>query len=132
MPFSTTVVLGRFLARVGQPGDRGAGDLRHQLGEIAHPVRLGHLVEDLHPLAAPRAVRKRQLDAAHRVLDVDEGAGLAARAVHRQRIVDRRLDQEAVEHRAVVAVIVEPVDELRDGGASGRYGCPRRCPGAGR
>ncbi|MNE72339.1 hypothetical protein D3C80_1682720 [compost metagenome] len=31
--------------------------------------------------------------------------------MHRQRIADRRLHQEAVQHRAVVAVIVEAVDQ---------------------
>ena len=57
-------------------------------------------------------VGERELDAADRVLDVDEGAGLAAGAVHGQRVADRGLDQEAVEHRAVVAVVVEAVDQL--------------------
>ncbi len=42
---------------------------------------------------------------------MDERAGLAAGAVHGQRIADRRLHQEAVEHRAVVAVVVEAVDQ---------------------
>src|SRR6185312_2125989 len=88
------------------------GDARNQVGQIAYPVRLGHLVEYLHPLAALRSVLQRKLDAAHRILDMDEGAGLAAGAMHRQRIADRRLDEEAVEHRAVIAVIIEAVDEL--------------------
>ena len=43
---------------------------------------------------------------------MDEGAGLAAGAVDGQRIADRGLDQEAVEHGAVVAVVVEAVDQL--------------------
>ena len=39
---------------------------------------------------------ERELDAADRVLDVDEGASLAAGAVDGQRIADGGLDQEAV------------------------------------
>jgi hypothetical protein len=42
---------------------------------------------------------------------VDEGARLAARAVHRERDVERCLHEEPVEDGAVVAVVVEPVDE---------------------
>jgi len=51
----------------------------------ARAVGLGHLVEDLHPLAGPGRIFERDLDAAHGVLDVDEGAGLAAGAVHGER-----------------------------------------------
>jgi hypothetical protein len=76
-------------------------------------VGFGHLVEDLHPVARAGRAAERKLDAAHAVLDVDEGAGLAAGAVDGERVVDRRLDQEAVQHGAVVAVVVEAVDELR-------------------
>ena len=47
----------------------------------------------------------------HGILDMDEGAGLPAGAVHCQWVADGRLHQEAVEHRPVVAVIVEPIDE---------------------
>ena len=62
---------------------------------------------------SPRCGRivERELDAAHGVLDVDEGPRLAAGPVHGQRIADRRLHQEAVQHRAVVAVVVEAVDQ---------------------
>ena len=76
-------------------------------------MALGHLVEDPHAFAALRRVLDRQLDAADGVLDVDEGARLAAGAVDRQRIADRGLHEEAVEHRAVVAVVVEAVDQPR-------------------
>ena len=50
---------------------------------------------------------ERFLDAAAGVLDVDEGPGLPARPVDGQGIADGRLHQEAVQHRAVVTVVVE-------------------------
>jgi hypothetical protein len=105
------VVLGRLVAGVGHVLDLGAGEVGDLAGQVAHAVRLGHLVEDLHPLAALRRVLQRQLHAAHRVADVDEGARLAAGAVHGEGVADRGLHQEAVEHGAVVAVVVEAVDE---------------------
>lgn len=73
---------------------------------------LRHLVEDLHPVARLRRVLQGQFDAAHRILNVNERAGLATGAMHGQRIVNRCLNQEAVQNRAIVAVIVEPVDQL--------------------
>jgi hypothetical protein len=39
---------------------------------------LGHLVEDLDLVARASVDFQRNFDAAHRILDVDEGAGLAA------------------------------------------------------
>ena len=107
------IVFHRLVAGVGQMVDLGAGQGGHFLGQFAHLVALGHLVEDLHPLALLGRVLKGQLHAAHRIADVDEGASLAAGAVHRERIADRRLHQEAVEHRAVVTVVVEAVGEER-------------------
>ena len=44
-------------------------------------------------------------------LDVDERAGLPAGAVHGQRVADGGLHEEPVQHGAVVAVVVEPVDQ---------------------
>ncbi len=41
-----------------------------------------------------------------------ERSRLAAVAVHRQRVADGGLDQKAIEYGAVVAVVVETVDEL--------------------
>src|SRR3546814_12926928 len=67
------------------------------LGQVADPMGLGHLVADHHPVAGGGRVEDRKLDAAHRVPDVDEGTGLAARAVDGEGIADRRLHQEAVE-----------------------------------
>ena len=104
-------VLVGLLTRIGDHLDRRAGHLDDKGGEIPDPTALGHLVQDLDPLAARRRVLQRQFDAADRVLNVDEGPGLAAGAVDRQRIADRRLHQKPVQHRAVVAVIVEPVDQ---------------------
>ena len=107
------VVLRRLLARVGQIGDRGrrsssATSSARSRTRCVSVIWLKILTRS----PRLRRVRERELDAAHRVLDVDEGAGLAAGAVNGQRIADRRLDQEAVQHRAVVAVIVEAVDQL--------------------
>src|SRR5690606_2383340 len=68
------IVLRRLLARIGEVGDRRPGHARDELGEIAHAVRLGHLVEDLHTVAALRRVFERQLDATDGILDMDECA----------------------------------------------------------
>lgn len=51
-----------------------------------------------------------ELDAAHHVLDVDEGAGLASGSMYRQRIADAGLHEEAVQNRSVVAVILKAVN----------------------
>ena len=95
-----------------------------QLGELAHAVRLGDLVEHRDLLAALGRVLQGDLDAAHGVADVDERPGLAAGAVHGQRVADRRLHEEAVEHGAVVAVVVEAVDEALVEGRLGGLGAP--------
>ncbi len=118
------VVLGRLLARIGDMGDARAGELGHELGQVPHPVRLGHLVEDLDPIASCRRVEQRQLDAADEITDVDEGAGLAAGAVDGEWMTNGGLDEQAVEHRAVVAVIVEPIDQPRVGQRLGGIGAP--------
>ena len=106
------LVLVGLLARVGQVHHLGPGQPRHQSRKIAHPMCFGHLVEDLHPLASLGRIRQRQLDAAHAILDMDEGPRLPARAMHGQRIADRRLNEEAVQHGAVIAVVIETVDQL--------------------
>ena len=69
------------------------------------------LVNDTDPLARLRRVLDREADALHRVLDIDESAGLSALAVHSQRIANRGLHQETIKYCAVIAVIVEPVDQ---------------------
>ena len=50
-------------------------------------------------------------DALERVHDVQEPAGLAALAVHRERVADHRLHREAVQRRAEELVVVEAGDE---------------------
>ena len=85
--------------------------LEMQFGQFADAVGLGDLVEHADLFAALRRVLQRDLDAADGVADVDERTGLSARAVHRQWVTDRRLHQEAIEDRAVVAVVVEAVDQ---------------------
>ena len=91
--------------------DVRSGDSGDQLGEVDDSVYLGHLVEDPDALAALRRVLDGELDAADAVLEVDEGARLAARAVHGERVADGGLHEEPVEDRAVVAVVVEAVDQ---------------------
>lgn len=107
------IVLDRLVAGVGEVIDLGAGQGGDLLGQFAHLMALSHLVEDLDPLALGGGVLQGQLDALHRVTDVDEGAGLAARAVHGQGVADGGLHQEAVQNRAVVAVVVEAVRQAR-------------------
>ena len=113
-------VLVGLVARIGHVLHHGPGEACHHRGQVAHPVGLGHLVEDLHPHAALGRVGQRQLDTAGHVLDVDERPRLTAGAVHGERIADRGLHQEAVQHGAVVAVVIEavhqPLIELRLGG----------------
>ena len=52
---------------------------------------------------------QRQLDAAHRILDMNEGARLATGAVDGERVADRGLDQEPVQHRAVITVVIKAI-----------------------
>ena len=105
------LVLRRLLARVVDEVDLRAGEAGHELRQVDDAVHLGGLVVDPHPLAALGRVGDRQLDTSHGVADVDERARLAARPVDRQRVADRGLHEEPVQHGAVVAVVVEAVDE---------------------
>mmetsp|Transcript_13932 Transcript_13932/g.35969 ORF Transcript_13932/g.35969 Transcript_13932/m.35969 type:complete len:322 (-) Transcript_13932:537-1502(-) len=105
------LVLGVLLPRVGDARDLRIAHARDNLRYVAHARRLGNLVKDLHWIARVRRVVNGKLDAAARVGDVDEGARLAAGAVDGERDAARRLHQEAVEHRAVVTIIVEAVAE---------------------
>jgi len=98
-------------AGVFQIIDRHAGHLRDHVGQLAHAMRFSHLVQDLNPLAMFGWMLDRQLHAADSVLDVDERASLPARSMHRQRMADRRLHQEAVQHGPIVTVVVEAVDQ---------------------
>ena len=41
---------------------------------------------------------------------MNEGSGLAAGAVHGQRVADCGLHNKAIENRAVVAVVVKPIN----------------------
>ena len=80
-------------------------------GQIPHPMGLGHLIEDVHPLTSLRWILDGEPHATGGVLNMDEGARLAAGAVHGERIADGRLHQEPVQDGAVVAVVVETVDQ---------------------
>ncbi len=55
---------------------------------------------------------------------MDEGAGLAAGSVDGERVADGRLHEEAVQHGAVVAVVVEAVYEALVEPGLGRLGAP--------
>ena len=72
---------------------------------------LCHLVQDIDPLAALGRIFQRQLQATNGVLDVNEGSRLAAGPMHRQRMVDGRLHHEPVQHRAVIPIVIEAVDQ---------------------
>ncbi len=107
------IILHRFVARVGQVVHLRAGESSHLLGQFSHLMTFGHLIEDLDPFARFRRILKGQLHAAHRITDVDEGAGLASGAVHREWVADRSLHQEAIENGAVVTVVIEAVGQAR-------------------
>src|SRR5829696_8708037 len=85
---------------------RAVGD---QPGKVAQTVGFGHLVVDVDAVAPLGRVLQGELYAAHGVLDVDESAGLAARAVDGERVAYGGLHEEAIEDSAVVAVVVAAV-----------------------
>ena len=92
------------VVEVHDPGSAGGvGDLLRQLTDREG---LGELVEHAE-LAGLRWGADRELDAGQRVADVEETAGLATLAVHRERLAGRCLDHEAVEDRAEDGVVVE-------------------------
>ncbi len=105
------VVLGGLVARVRHVVYLCARALGDQPGKVAQTVSLGHLVVDVDAVAPLGRVLQGELYAAHGVLDVDESAGLAARAVDGERVAYGGLHQEAVEDGAVVAVVVKAVYE---------------------
>src|SRR5215211_3790026 len=95
--------------------------VHHQLGELPDRELLGELVEDPH-LAALGGVFHGELDAAHRVADVEVAPRLGTVAVNRERVAYGRLYTEAVEDRSEDLLVVEAVYEapvalalLRDG-----------------
>src|SRR5215217_3286113 len=105
------IVLVGLVARVLHVAYLRARALGDQPGKVAQTVGFGHLVVDVDAVASLRRVLQGELYAAHGVLDVDESAGLAARAVDGERVAYGSLHQEAVEDSAVVAVVVEAVYE---------------------
>src|SRR5262249_30052263 len=58
-----------------------------------------------------RRIQDGKFDAADRILDVDEGAGLMAAAVNREGMLDCGLDEKTIKDGAEIAVIVEAVDQ---------------------
>ena len=62
---------------------------------------------------------------------MDEGAGLAPGSMNGEWIADGGLHREAVQHRAVIAVVIKAIGELRVT-VCGIGVVFRRCPGAGR
>src|SRR3954447_11539047 len=73
--------------------------LLHELGELGDRELLGELVEDAEVAEVGR-VLGGELDAAQRVADVEEAAGLASLPVDGQRMADDGLHAEAVEDGA--------------------------------
>jgi hypothetical protein len=61
------------------------GDRLHHLRQFQHRKLLGELIEDP-ALARLGRMKARQLDAAHRVANIQEAARLSALAIDRQRI----------------------------------------------
>lgn len=88
-----------------------AGLIGDHLRDVADTPRLGDLVQDFDRLAVLRRVLQRNLQAFSRVSYVNEGARLPASAVDGQRNSQGRLHEESVQNSAVVAVVIEPVDE---------------------
>ena len=74
-------------------------------------MTLGHLVEDLHPLLVPEDF-PAPAERSARIADMDEGAGQPG-SMHGERIADGGLHQEAVQHRAVIAVVIKAIGEPR-------------------
>src|SRR5208282_953594 len=77
-----------------------------QVGELRDRELLGELVEDA-VFAGLGGFLDCDFDASHRVANVQVAAGLAAFAVHGERMPDRSLDTEPIEHRSPDSVVVE-------------------------
>jgi len=100
-----------FFAGIRQVLDARASAFGHQLGKVAHAVGFGHLVDDSHPGARLGRVLDGELETLNGVLDVDEGSGLPARAVYAEGVLHCRLHEKAVEHCAIITIVIEAVDE---------------------
>lgn len=100
-----------FVTGIGQVVDLGARDVRDHLGQVAHTVGFGHLIENLYPLTRFRCIFQSNLDTSHGVLYVNEGAGLAASAMNGERIVNCRLHEETIQYGPVIAIVIEAIDE---------------------
>ena len=88
----------------------GRAGLLDFLGQVQNAEQFRELVEHSEFTGVGRRF-DRQFHAAHRIANVQETAGLAALAIHRQRVAHGGLDTEAVERCAEHAVIVQPVDQ---------------------
>ena len=80
------------------------------LRQLQHRELLGELVEHAE-FAGLGRMQAGDLDAAHRIANIQKAARLAALAVDRERMPDRRLHAEAVQHRAEDFVVIEAVDQ---------------------
>src|SRR5215204_53010 len=101
------VILVGLVTWVVQMMDWSTCHLRNELSQVTDAVRLGHLIQDAHALSGLRRVVDGQLDTAASILEMNEGAGLAAGPVHREWVADCGLHKEAIQHRAVVTIIVK-------------------------
>src|SRR5208282_5942564 len=68
------------------------------------------LVEDA-ALALRRRIQTGDLDASNRITNIEKTAGLAALAVHGERVPDGCLNAETIEHGAKDFVVIEAVDQ---------------------
>src|SRR5205807_524292 len=69
----------------------------------------------VHAAFAPRrGVVAGNLDAANRIANVQEAAGLSALPVHGERLADGSLHAKAVQHRPENIVVVETIDQRFD------------------
>src|SRR5699024_328541 len=118
------IVFGRFLTWVRHISNLSIGNLRDELCQVAHAVGLGHLVDDLDAIALCWWVFQGQLNATNHVTDVNKSARLSAGAVYGHWVTNAGLDEETVEYCAVVAVVVEAVDQTLSLDGLLRVGAP--------
>src|ERR1700688_1872310 len=82
----------------------------HHTRQFQYRELLRELVVDT-ALSSLRGILAGNFNAAHRVADIQESAGLSAGSIYGQRLTDGRLHTEAVQNRAEYIVVVEAIDK---------------------
>src|SRR5205807_6245060 len=82
----------------------------HQMRQVQDGKLLRELIIDA-ALASGRRIVAGDLDATHRVANVQEAARLSALAVNGQRLSDGRLNTKAIQDGAKDIIIVEAIDQ---------------------